>query len=203
MLCRSCPRACDIRVGRLATGTCLARTFQGIQRGGHKTVETKPLVSTMLTGPMEQKLYHYMPGSTVFSVGFTGCNLACRFCQNWEISQQNHAGWAFDPSGLRERLLKTRAAAFAFTYTEPALYPSFVSDTFKLVHNAGKKTILKTNACVATEEFDRILRETDAVNIDVKGAIKVRKSYPKNCILIFIMPPSMHALKRRLRSRMS
>lgn len=185
MLCRSCPRGCDIGEGE--QGKCFARALPPFRFIPRKIIETNPAISTMIYGPIEQKLYHYMPGAKLLSVGFYGCNFSCLCCQNWEISQERHPApedrgisWVSeDPSGAISRSLARKSvAALAFTYTEPAIYPNFVSEAFGLAHAAGKRTILKTNACVATKDFEKILRETDAVNIDVKGD---PKTYEKVC----------------------
>jgi len=165
ILCNLCPRQCYIPADKV--GKCLAR-----KNTGEMLIELPPKITTVISGPMEQKLYHFMPGSKVLSVGFTGCPFSCKFCQNFEISQSVQKELTSSDVITTARkipFMLEQHDALAFTYTEPAVFPDFVTNAFIFARKQDKATVLKTNACIATSEFKRILEATSAVNIDVKG----------------------------------
>ena len=131
-------------------------------------------VTTMIDGPVEQKLYHFHPGMRILSVGSTGCNLICKFCQNHEISQGHPGNISYDliaPDDIVAQALKRKLPAIAFTYNEPMVNYECVLETAKLARRHGLMTILKTNGYFEKEAFSDMVAWMDAVNIDVKGTV--------------------------------
>lgn len=172
VVCNSCPRSCFVPEGK--TGKCLAR-----MNVGGRMEETEPLVSTIITGPIEQKLFHFMPGARCLSAGFCGCPLNCKFCQNFEISQIKSLGEApkdgrlLKDMDIGSLIGKSDAACFALTYSEPSVYAKHARVLFETARGMGKATVLKTNACLDSGEFGELLGSVSAVNIDVKGTPEI------------------------------
>jgi pyruvate formate lyase activating enzyme len=123
--------------------------------------------------PIEKKpLYHFHPGSTVLSFGTVGCNLSCRFCQNWGLSH------ARDLGGLRERATPEAVAAsarrwgcrsVAFTYNEPAIFLEYVSDVAEACHAEGLATVAVTAGYLEDAARRDFFTHLDAVNVDLKA----------------------------------
>ena len=108
-----------------------------------------------LTPSRKKPLYHFHPGTHILSAGSFGCNLACPFCQNHEISQHGREATRFvlprkNLLPLRERCIKKQAAsALLFTYNEPLINIEYVLDTFRLIKETGLATVLVTNGSLA------------------------------------------------------
>jgi pyruvate formate lyase activating enzyme len=120
--------------------------------------------------PIEKKpLYHYHPGSLIFSLGFTGCNFRCPFCQNWHISQTAAApGKRFTPEQLISLVREEGASQIAYTYSEPLVHGEFLLDCMAAAREAGFANVLVSNGCIREEGAEQILALTDAANIDLK-----------------------------------
>lgn len=169
VLCLLCPQECHIMPGR--RGKCrYRRNYDGKL---HATSYGR--VSSHGLDPIEKKpLYHFSPGSFIFSVGTTGCNLACGFCQNWQISQEDAGTHYLAPSDAA-RLAGIGAGpgrssiGMAYTYSEPLVWWEYVYDTAALVRERGLKNVLVTNGYVAEEPLIELLPLIDAMNIDVKA----------------------------------
>jgi pyruvate formate lyase activating enzyme len=150
------------------TGFCRARE----NRGGAIRLKTYGQITSLALDPVEKKpLYHYFPGHTVLSAGGMGCNLGCRFCQNWEISQQEAPVTEVSPEQLAHHqvLDEPDCIGLAFTYNEPTVAYEFVRDTFAMVKARSLHTVLVTNGYVNLEPLDELLQVTDALNIDLKA----------------------------------
>ena len=170
--CVICPHGCELAEG--AIGLCGGR--QNI--GGHITPLNYGRVTSLALDPIEKKpLARFFPGNYILSVGGFGCNLHCPFCQNHEISQVTDKQISVKPISAEElvRLAQELAAqkpgnlGVAFTYNEPFINYEFVSDTAKLLRQAGLKTVLVTNGTVNEQPLRELLPYVDALNIDVKG----------------------------------
>lgn len=168
--CLLCPRHCLIREGE--TGFCRVRE----NLGGILYSKNYALVSSCAVDPVEKKpLYHFYPGKRVLSVGTLGCNLACRFCQNWAISQDHRVSTVeVAPAGLVSQCLEARrkdpaCIGLAYTYSEPVVWYEYVMETAPLARQAGLKNVLVTNGFINPEPWARLLPWVDALNIDVKG----------------------------------
>lgn len=162
--CQLCPHACILAPG--ASGLCRVRKNEG----GCLVLPFYGLVSALSLDPMEKKpLYHFLPGSKVFSVGFFGCNLRCPFCQNWEISQRvDFSATSTSPEALVRAALDSRAPSLAFTYSEPLVHFEFLREAARLAREAGLFTILVTNGTLNEDPARELLPLIDAANIDLK-----------------------------------
>jgi pyruvate formate lyase activating enzyme len=120
--------------------------------------------------PIEKKpLAHFRPGSYIPSFGFTGCNLQCPFCQNWQISQnQNSAGELTTPQKLIRCVSVMGFPQVAYTYSEPLVHPEFLLACMHEAEQNDIANVLVTNGCAAQETADAVLRKTQAANIDLK-----------------------------------
>ncbi len=164
--CTLCPKGCVIGEG--LAGFCRARR----NVGGRLFAANYGACSSYALDPIEKKpLYHFYPGSYIFSVGTWGCNFACSFCQNWQIAQDEPDTVAMTP----EKAVATAAGAgrgnigVAFTYSEPSVWYEFVFDTARLARNAGLKNVLVTNGFINPRPLAGLLPYIDALNIDVKA----------------------------------
>ncbi len=187
--CTLCPQNCHIFEGRL--GFCRVRA----NFGGKLKATTYEMVASLNVDPIEKKpLFHFYPGSSAFSIGAPGCNLACEFCQNWEISQLSKADITdaekmekhimrissrLTSSEAVERAREDNCISIAYTYTEPFIWYEYVLETAKLAKNKGLKNVLVTNGFVQESPLKEILPYIDAMNIDVKAYDE--KFYKKNC----------------------
>ncbi|HHY46330.1 MAG TPA: AmmeMemoRadiSam system radical SAM enzyme [Firmicutes bacterium] len=166
--CLLCPKRCFIRPG--ASGLC--RTRKNVEGKLYSTIYGE--YTSIALDPMEKKpLYHFYPGSTVLSLGTRGCNLLCKFCQNWEISQGNAPTEHIEPGEITALAKKyrdrARCVGIAYTYSEPVVWYEFVTDTARLAHEEGLRNVLVTNGEINPEPLDELLPYIDAMNIDVKG----------------------------------
>ncbi len=152
------------------------------------------LVSALALDPIEKKpLFHFFPGSKVFSVGFFGCNLACPFCQNWRISQDFNAqleGRPLPPAALVGLARESGAPSLAFTYSEPSIHIEYILEAASLAKSAGLATVLVTNGSILDGPAGDLLSLMDAVNVDLKtwseDAYREVLKGERNCVLDFI-----------------
>jgi len=165
--CELCPKMCVIGEGQ--SGDCRVKiNIDGVLR----TVVYGYLCSTNID-PVEKKpLFHFLPGTPIFSVATVGCNLHCRNCQNWEISQANpeDSEAAFCPPAKLVEITKSSGCSLlAYTYTEPIIYYEYTYDTAKLAKEAGIRNVLVTAGYINEEPWRRLLKYVDAVTLDLKG----------------------------------
>ncbi len=166
--CLLCPQKCVIAAGR--KGFCRVRQ----NRDGILYTVNYGQCSSSSLDPIEKKpLYHFYPGSSIFSVGTFGCNLRCGFCQNWTIAHGDPETVTVSPERLVERAASEqqgcRSIGIAYTYSEPLMWYEFVYDTARLAKKSGLKNVLVTNGFVNPEPLAELLPLIDAMNIDVKG----------------------------------
>jgi pyruvate formate lyase activating enzyme len=176
--CRLCAHRCRIKPD--AFGFCMAR--QNIA-GVLYTHNYGKLVAANLD-PVEKKpLYHFLPGSSTFSIACSGCNFRCGFCQNWEISQFDpdlqDAGEDFTAEKIVSLAGKFKCRSIAYTYTEPTIYFEFALETAKLAKKAGLRNIFVTNGYMSQETVSLLSPYLDAANIDLK--FFKESSYQKVC----------------------
>lgn len=163
--CTLCPHACRLREG--AVGKCRVRTVRNALpvdlSHGH--------ISARQLDPIEKKpLYHFMPGSMVYSIGGYGCNFRCTFCQNWQIAQCGpKETMHVRPEDIVAEAQQCDAIGIAYTYNEPIISYAFVHETAVLAHEAGLQNILVTNGYVQPEPAQSLLRVMDAINLDIKS----------------------------------
>ena len=169
-ICDICPRACEIEEGGL--GFCRART----NRNGAVVCENYARVTSLALDPIEKKpLRRFFPGSRILSVGSYGCNMACAFCQNSEISmaRAEYVEWnTILPEELvsrAEALREQGNIGLAFTYNEPLIGFEYVLDCAKLAKERELSVVLVTNGLINSDPWTRLLPYVDAANIDLKA----------------------------------
>ena len=164
MRCSLCPRRCEIRDGEFG--------FCGTRRGkdGGIALPFYGRVTALALDPIEKKpLFHFRPGSMVFSIGFAGCNLRCPFCQNWRISHSTGArGDRMTPDNVVSAARDSGSRAIAYTYSEPLVHAEFLLDCMALARKRGIANVLVTNGCAGAEAADEILSLADAASVDLK-----------------------------------
>lgn len=169
-VCQVCPHHCSLSEGQY--GRCRARKKE---EGRIVCVNYGRLTALMLD-PIEKKtLRRFFPGKRVLSVGSFGCNLACPFCQNHEISMTGPEQAQYrkllpgELAGLAREYKTHGNIGMAFTYNEPLVGYEFVRDTARLVQEQGMKNVLVTNGFAELSVLEEILPYIDAMNIDLKG----------------------------------
>ena len=165
--CELCPKMCVIEPGQ--SGECRVRiNIDGVLR---TVVYGYPC--SIHVDPIEKKpLFHFLPGSKIFSLATVGCNLHCKNCQNWEISQANpeDSKAMFCPPQKLIALTKYhRCSSLAYTYSEPIIFYEYTYDTAKLARKANIRSVLVTAGYINKEPWQRLLKVVDAANIDLKG----------------------------------
>lgn len=163
--CTLCPQGCSVAAGNVG----LCRTRMNVD--GRLVLTTYGACSSINVDPIEKKpLFHFHPGRPILSLGSLGCNLSCRFCQNWQISQSS-AGTRFvspqEAAALAEGIEGN--IGIAYTYNEPLVWFEYLMDTAPLVRDAGLKNVLVTNGEINEQPLKDLLPVVDAMNIDVKS----------------------------------
>jgi len=165
--CQLCPRRCTIGDG--ATGFCRARkNFSGrLCSLGYN------LPCSMNVDPVEKKpFFNFYPKTRSFSLACAGCNLRCKFCQNWEISQiaPLQSSNRFTLASQVPLMAKGQGCrSVAFTYTEPTTFYEYMLDSAKAARGAGLLTVYHSNGFINPEPLAGLCRHLDAANIDLKG----------------------------------
>lgn len=162
--CRLCPADCLLTEGKV--GICGSR----FNRNGKLVTDNFGELVTACYDPIEKKpLYHFYPGSVIFSTGANGCNFSCDNCQNWEISQTKVQTQFLAPANLVELASRNESIGVAYTYTEPLIWFEYILQAGRLIHEAGLKNVLVSNGYINPEPLEEILPLIDAANIDLKG----------------------------------
>jgi len=161
--CELCPHYCLIAEGK--TGRCRVRMNDD---GRLRSLNYGKAASVALD-PIEKKpLYHFHPGSPILSLGTSGCNFACKFCQNWELAEAKAPLDDIQPADVPALAKRGRAFGVAYTYNEPFVWYEFVLDTARLCKAVGLKNVLVTNGFLNSEPLEELLPFIDAMNIDIK-----------------------------------
>jgi len=167
--CDLCHNNCKIESGKF--GLCRVRG----NKAGESIIPFYGFVSAIAIDPIEKKpLYHFKPGSRIFSLGFAGCNLYCPFCQNWRISQSidinalSTMGKWMLPEKIISAAITHNSPSIAYTYSEPLIHIEFILDCMRLAHKHGIANVLVTNGCIKEKAAAEILKYTDAANVDLK-----------------------------------
>jgi pyruvate formate lyase activating enzyme len=168
--CNLCAHRCYIPAGR--EGICKVRE----NRAGILFTRVYDRVISAAIDPIEKKpLFHFLPGTSAFSIATVGCNFHCRYCQNWDISQLPKTragalpGQAISPKEIVRMAVETGCRSIAYTYTEPTIFFELAYDTAKLAAEAGLKNIFVSNGYLTAEALRMIQPYLDALNIDLKG----------------------------------
>jgi pyruvate formate lyase activating enzyme len=143
------------------------------REGDEVVLTTYGRSSGFCVDPIEKKpLNHFLPGSSVFSFGTAGCNLACRFCQNWDISKSKEIDTLADeasPETIARTALDLGCRSVAFTYNDPTIFMEYAIDVADACHDLGVKTVAVTAGYISPEPRAEFYRHLDAANVDLKG----------------------------------
>jgi len=167
--CNLCPHSCKINEGK--RGICRVRK----NVDGKLIAETYGQLCSINFDPIEKKpLYHYFPGSIILSVGSIGCNMHCKFCQNWEISQTNCNDFKFLRDATPEEIIriatqKAENTGIAYTYNEPGIWFEYMMDIAALNSAAGLKNVMVTNGFISPEPLAYSFQSIDAYSVDLKA----------------------------------
>jgi len=165
--CQLCPKLCVIEPGQ--SGECRVRiNIDGVLR---TVVYGYPC--SIHVDPVEKKpLFHFLPSTNILSLATVGCNLHCRNCQNWEISQANPEDTRAifcPPEKLVQLTGQSRCLSLPYTYTDPIIYYEYTYDTAKLAKQANIRNVLVTAGYINEEPWKQLLQYIDAANIDLKA----------------------------------
>jgi pyruvate formate lyase activating enzyme len=165
--CDLCPRACKLQEGQ--RGLCFVRARQD----DAIVLTTWGRSSGFCIDPIEKKpLNHFLPGTAVLSFGTAGCNLACKFCQNWDISKSREVDTLADaatPEGIAEAAVRHGCRSVAFTYNDPVVFHEWAIDVAKVCRERGVKSVAVTAGYVCAEPREEFYRRMDAANVDLKA----------------------------------
>ena len=165
--CDLCPRDCRLNDGQ--RGACFVR-----QRLGEQMVlTTYGRSSGFCIDPVEKKpLNHFYPGSSILSFGTAGCNLACKFCQNWDISKSRDMDRLMDEAGpedIARAAVEYGCESVAFTYNDPVIFAEYAMDVADACHERGIKTVAVTAGYMHAEPRREFYAKMDAANVDLKA----------------------------------
>ena len=165
--CDLCPRDCKLHDGQ--RGACFVRANQG----GAMILTTYGRSSGFCIDPIEKKpLNHFYPGSSILSFGTAGCNLACKFCQNWDISKSHDMDRLMDqanPEAIAQAAQRHGAKSVAFTYNDPVIFAEYAMDTADACHALGIKAVAVTAGYMHLPAARAFFAKMDAANIDLKA----------------------------------
>lgn len=175
--CDVCPRFCKLRRGQ--RGLCFVRG----RAGDEIVLTTYGRSSGFCIDPIEKKpLNHFLPGTPVLSFGTAGCNLACKFCQNWDISKSREFDRLQDrasPEGIADAALDSGCRSVAFTYNDPVIFLEYAVDVANACRERGLKTVAVTAGYVAQGAREELFGCMDAANVDLKAFTE--RFYRKVC----------------------
>lgn len=165
--CQLCPRQCEVAEGE--RGYCRVRENR---KGKYFTLVHSRVVAAHVD-PVEKKpFFHFLPGALAFSIATGGCNVRCKFCQNWEISQarpEELRGMYLPPSDLVLNAQRNGCRMLAYTYSEPIVFSEYVLDAAEAGRRAGLKSVMVSNGFIRPEPLRAICEAVDAVKIDLKA----------------------------------
>ena len=165
--CDLCPRFCKLREGQRGLCYVRGRVNDAI------VLTTYGRSSGFAVDPIEKKpLNHFYPGSSVLSFGTAGCNLACKFCQNWDISKSREMDTLMDlasPDSIAQAALDMGCKSVAYTYNDPTIFHEYVIDTAKACRKLGIKNVAVTAGYMCEKPRKEFFEVMDATNIDLKA----------------------------------
>ena len=165
--CDLCPRDCRLHEGQ--RGLCFVRKMER----GRMVLTTYGRSSGFCVDPVEKKpLHHFYPGTSILSFGTAGCNLACKFCQNWDISRSREMDRLQDaasPQAIAEAAVRLGCASVAFTYNDPVIFAEYAIDIADACRAQGVKAVAVTAGYIHVEPRRAFYGKMDAANVDLKG----------------------------------
>ncbi|UCE23326.1 MAG: AmmeMemoRadiSam system radical SAM enzyme [Candidatus Zixiibacteriota bacterium] len=175
--CGICPRHCFVT--DLERGYCGARE----NRGDTYYTLVYGLSCALNIDPIEKKpLYHFYPRTTALSIATAGCNVNCKFCQNWEISQmrpEQTDNLDLSPRALVDMCRQRRVPTIAYTYSEPVIFYEYMYDTAELGHQHGVKSVMITGGYIEQQPLTDLLPHLDAIKVDLKS---MREDYYRDVV---------------------
>jgi pyruvate formate lyase activating enzyme len=165
--CDLCPRLCKLHDNQ--RGLCFVRARQG----DRVVLTTYGRSSGFCIDPVEKKpLNHFLPGTPVLSFGTAGCNLTCKFCQNWDISKAREFDRLQDlasPEAIAEAAIASGCRSVAFTYNDPVIFLEYAVDVAQACRHRGIRSVAVSAGYICDEPRAEFFRHMDAANIDLKG----------------------------------
>lgn len=165
--CDVCPRACKLHEGQ--RGLCFVRMREGDQI----VLTTYGRSSGYCIDPIEKKpLNHFLPGTPILSFGTAGCNLACKFCQNWDISKSREIDTLADqasPETIARAAQQLGCRSVAFTYNDPVIFLEYAVDVAQACHEVGVNAVAVTAGYICPEPREAFYAHMDAANVDLKA----------------------------------
>ncbi len=165
--CKLCPRECVI--DDRERGYCGVRE----NRGGTYFTLVHSRVAASNVDPIEKKpFFHFLPGSSAFSIATAGCNVNCKMCQNWQISQarpEQVQATYLPPDQVAVQARKYQCPVIAYTYSEPVVFCEYMLDAAAAGHAAGLKSVLVTGGYVQQDVLKNVCRSVDAIKVDLKA----------------------------------
>jgi pyruvate formate lyase activating enzyme len=165
--CEVCPRLCKLHEGQ--RGLCFVRA----RRDNQIVLTTYGRSSGFCVDPIEKKpLNHFLPGTPVLSFGTAGCNLTCKFCQNWDISKARALDRLQDlasPEAIAEAAVRSGCRSVAFTYNDPVIFLEYALDVADACRDRGVKTVAVSAGYICAEPRVEFFSKMDAANIDLKA----------------------------------
>lgn len=165
--CDLCPRHCHLHEGQ--RGLCFVRACEN----GEVVLTSYGRSTGFCIDPIEKKpLNHFFPGSSVLSFGTAGCNLACKFCQNWDISKSRETdrlSHVASPSAIAHAAQASRCTSVAFTYNDPVIFMEYAIDCAAACRESGIRTVAVTAGYICPEPRREFFAAMDATNIDLKA----------------------------------
>jgi pyruvate formate lyase activating enzyme len=165
--CDLCPRYCTLQEGQ--QGLCFARARQQ----DRMVLTTYGRSSGFCVDPIEKKpLHHFLPGTPVLSFGTAGCNLSCKFCQNWDMSksrQMDTLAEQASPEMIARAAADLGCRSVAYTYNDPVIFHEYAIDVAQACREAGIRSVAVTAGYVCDEPREEFYRYMDAANVDLKG----------------------------------
>jgi len=167
ILCVLCPRHCSLADGQ--RGFCFVRQ----NLGGQMILTTYGRSSGFCIDPIEKKpLNHFLPGTSILSFGTAGCNLGCKFCQNWDISKSREFDRLTDqatPKAIAHRAKELGVPSVAFTYNDPVIFAEYAMDVADACRELGIHPVAKTAGYITDEARPEFFQHMDAANVDLKA----------------------------------
>ena len=165
--CDVCPRFCKLQEGQ--RGLCFVRACEN----GQVVLTTYGRSSGFCVDPIEKKpLNHFLPGTPTLSFGTAGCNLSCKFCQNWDISKSREIDTLADeasPTVIANAAKQLGCRSVAFTYNDPVIFMEYAIDVARACREIGVKTVAVTAGYICDEPRREFYRHMDAANVDLKA----------------------------------
>ena len=165
--CDVCPRLCKLQEGQ--RGMCFVRACEN----GRIVLTTYGRSSGFCVDPIEKKpLNHYLPGTPILSFGTAGCNLSCKFCQNWDISKSREVDTLADaasPETIARAAQQLGCRSVAFTYNDPVIFMEYAIDVAQACHELGIKAVSVTAGYMCDEPRRELYKYMDAANVDLKA----------------------------------